>query len=159
MWCWGTQKGLRGTWRVSFGLDECEADRKNANCAQMMLSLDVALKNQESQHGHGAAAAWGGAGKLFHVLAGLDLLLTRDRGCVGAAMRQQCCRKCWTAAFGSSQGFWLLKTNVKAVLGCMLEAEQWSSSSFANMVQYEFLVLLSKACSTPCRNLCAERSA
>lgn len=26
-----------------------EADKKNANCAQMMLSWDVALENQESQ--------------------------------------------------------------------------------------------------------------
>lgn len=157
----------RGTqsWRVSFGLDKCEADKENANCARMMLSSDVARENQEPR-----ARAWSSScGRrdreaASRGLAGMDLVLTRERGCVGAGVRQQWWRKCWNAAFGSSEGFWLLKTSVKALLGCMLEADQWSSSSFANMVQSEFLllqprllVLLPKAHSTVCRNPCAER--
>lgn len=91
-------------------------------------------------HGRGAAAAGGETGKaVSHVLVRM-LVLTRERRCVGAGMKAQWWRKCWTASFGSCDGFWLLKTNVKAVWDCILEADQSISSSFANMVQSKSLM-------------------
>lgn len=74
-----------------------------------------------------------------HVLTRM-LVLTPERRCVGAGMKDQCWRKCWPASFGSCDGFWLLKTNVKAVLDWILEADQLISSSLANMVPSNFLM-------------------
>lgn len=154
MWCWAAQKGVRGTWRASLGL---EADKKNANCAQMMLSWDVALENQESQAqsstvrrareaapcacraGSGAGDVWG---LQWDSRAGgnVELLL------LAAPRASGCLKQMW-------KQFW---------------AACWKQSSavpapFAHVVQWEFLlhqprllVLLPKAHSSTCRNLCAQ---
>ena len=94
----------------------------------------------KNDHGHGAAAVRGETGKAVYRVLVRMLVLTQERRCVGAGMKDQWWRKCWTASFGSCDGFWLLKTNVKAVLDCILEADQSISSSFANMVQSKFLM-------------------
>lgn len=102
--CWhesSEHPHLQRSVRFSASQNHAGAERARSRASQMVTAWSSCREDA------GEAAC--------HVLTRM-LVLTPERRCVRAGMKDQCWRKCWTASFGSCDGFWLLKTNVKAVL-------------------------------------------